>query len=455
MEKLDRAGYLPCRLHSPPASLVRPRATGAEQDWGEHSQLQTSYPQLGGEIVSKKPSVTVKDPIRFVSADDVGLRGLQNYDCVRAIEGFPLSSKDFGENSVPRIWDEDFIRLTSNCENFRKRFGYERYGQVSKEELDFPLAFNVLLYKDVDQLHMLLRAIYRPHNVYCLHVDGYANASVYKATAALANCLDNVFLTSKRENITYSGFTRLQADINCMQDHMTWKAEKQGVKTNSKIPWRYLINLPSQQFPLKTNAELVKILTIYNGSNDVEGITAFQVLEERFTLKHVYKWDPKTQRKMIVRTKERLEPPPYNATVVKGSAYGVFSRDFVHFVLHDEHAKALLNWTRHVYSPDEFYWSILHHNPSLGTPGAYHGRPDKKPWLAVYASWPPRDLCVSGKVVRGICIFGVGRPAPDHGAQGALRQQVLHGLPANHTALSRPVAVQQDYLLPSVKHFLL
>ena len=32
---------------------------------------------------------------------------------------------------------------------------------------------------------------------------------------------------------------------------------------------------------------------------------------------------------------------------------------------------------------------------------------NKKPWLALYASWGPREPC-KGKFVRGVCIFAVG-----------------------------------------------
>lgn len=35
--------------------------------------------------------------------------------------------------------------------------------------------------------------------------------------------------------------------------------------------WKYLINLTGQEFPLKTNKELVKILTAYKGANDILG----------------------------------------------------------------------------------------------------------------------------------------------------------------------------------------
>ncbi len=37
------------------------------------------------------------------------------------------------------------------------------------------------------------------------------------------------------------------------------------------VRWRYFINLTGREFPLKTNLELVRILTTYNGSNDIDG----------------------------------------------------------------------------------------------------------------------------------------------------------------------------------------
>ena len=35
--------------------------------------------------------------------------------------------------------------------------------------------------------------------------------------------------------------------------------------------FRYFINLTGQEFPLRTNLELVRIARIFNGSNDVAG----------------------------------------------------------------------------------------------------------------------------------------------------------------------------------------
>ena len=51
----------------------------------------------------------------------------------------------------------------------------------------------------------------------------------------------------------------LQAELNCMRDMLKLGAD-----------WLYYINMASQAFPLKTNAELVEILQMYNGANDIE-----------------------------------------------------------------------------------------------------------------------------------------------------------------------------------------
>ncbi|XP_076445032.1 N-acetyllactosaminide beta-1,6-N-acetylglucosaminyl-transferase-like isoform X2 [Babylonia areolata] len=363
-----------------------------------HSHHHPS-PDRSGQAM---PVIRLYDPFARDPGDRVGFRGLHTFDCVRAMEGFPVPlDEKSASSSIARVSDQAFSQQLEDCGSFKDLYGYNRYPPVTEEEARFPIAFNLLLYKEVEQVHVLLRAIYRPHNSYCLHVDGHALPQVFQATRRLAACLPNVFLATRRENITYSGFSRLQADLNCMADH--WRRS-----SGQPVPWRYLFNLPSQQFPLKTNLELVKILTIYNGANDIEGIsTVSRMLTVRFTFKHVYRQDGASGRLRVVRTTEKHEKPPHNITVVKGSAYGVFSRDFVDYVLHDRRAQGLLEWCRAVDSPDEYFWATLNHNPHLKVPGGYSGVPDQKPWLAVYASWPPRDLCESGKHVRGVCIFGV------------------------------------------------
>ena len=121
------------------------------------------------------------------------------------------------------------------------------------------------------QVERLLRAIYRPQNVYCIHIDLNSQGGVHAGMMSLVRCFPNVFIATKLEHVVYGGFSRLQADINCMSDH---------VKQNDR--WRYLINVAGEAFPLRTNAEIVKILKIYNGTNDIQGIYGKNILPDRY-----------------------------------------------------------------------------------------------------------------------------------------------------------------------------
>ena len=128
--------------------------------------------------------------------------------------------------------------------------------------------YNIVNWRQVERL---LRAIYRPQNVYCIHVDLNSPAEVHAGMLSLARCFPNVFIASKLEYVVYAGFSRLQADINCMSDH---------VKRDDR--WRYLINVAGEAFPLRTNAEIVKILKIYNGANDIEGVYGRRIKRFRY-----------------------------------------------------------------------------------------------------------------------------------------------------------------------------
>lgn len=105
----------------------------------------------------------------------------------------------------------------------------------------------------------LLRAIYAPQNYYCVHVDKKSDASVLSAIKAIVSCFPNVFMVSQSVSVVYSGWPRVQADINCMADLFEMSTK-----------WKYFINLCGQDFPLKTNLEIVRTLRSLRGGNSLE-----------------------------------------------------------------------------------------------------------------------------------------------------------------------------------------
>lgn len=289
--------------------------------------------------------------------------------------------------------DAFFLNATRNCDDFKNHRGYH-VRPTSQEEADFPLAFNLLVHTKLDQVEGLLRAIYRPQNLYCIHVDAKASKEFIAGVRAICGCFENVFVAARLEVLTWGGYNRLQADINCMSEQV-----------NRSVPWRYLINTAGLAYPLKTIEEMVKVLKIYNGANDIEGIYGSRVLKSRFEKE----WVEIPSEGKVKSTGKKNPPPPHEIDIVRGSAYGIFSREFVEYILNDRRAVDLLEWSKKTWSPDELYWATLHHthsNPQLRTPGGFSGYPSDKPWLAVWANWYPNSC--HGRMVRGVCIFGVG-----------------------------------------------
>ncbi|XP_029637176.1 beta-1,3-galactosyl-O-glycosyl-glycoprotein beta-1,6-N-acetylglucosaminyltransferase isoform X2 [Octopus sinensis] len=275
--------------------------------------------------------------------------------------------------------DSYFRNLTQNCNNFKQKMGYIT-SHMTEEELYFPLAYSILMYKDIEQVERLLRAIYRPQNFYCIHVDQKSKSSILKTMKAIAKCFTHVHILSPSINVRWGEFSVLEPELLCMKQLLRYK-------------WKYFINLTGQEFPLKTNYQLVRILKAYNGANDVEG----------------------TQKRANTNRWEKSGPPPHGIKPIKGSVHVVVQRGFVDYALNSPVAKDLLEWTKTVQIPDELYFATLNHNPHLKVPGSYTGIPETgpdKPFLARYKIWENTDIpfpynC-KGKTSRSICVFGLG-----------------------------------------------
>lgn len=220
---------------------------------------------------------------------------------------------------------------------------------LSHEEERYPLAFILTVHKELELFVRLLRAIYTPQNVYCIHVDAKAPPEYQETVRMLVNCLENTFLSSRSETVTYAGFTRLQADLNCMRD-----------LAESDVKWKKVVNLCGQDFPVKSNLELVQYLQSkeWKDRNMTPGIKQPAAMKHRTELQHVEVTGSHVAQKGL---DQRKDPPPHNLEVYFGTAYYALTRDFVDFVLNDQVALDLLEWSKDTFSPDEHFWVTLNH----------------------------------------------------------------------------------------------
>jgi len=220
---------------------------------------------------------------------------------------------------------------------------------LSNEEEDYPLAYIVTVHKELALFVRMLRAIYMPQNVYCIHVDAKASVEYQVAVQRLVSCFKNIILSSRSETVTYAGFSRLQADLNCMKDL---------VKSN--IGWKKVVNLCGQDFPIKSNLELVQYMQSkeWKDKNMTPGVKQPVSMRHRTQLQHREIPGSHVAPKGPGRKKG---PPPHNLQIYFGTAYYALTKAFVEFVLKSPIAHDLLEWSKDTFSPDEHYFVTLNH----------------------------------------------------------------------------------------------
>ncbi|KAM4749542.1 beta-1,3-galactosyl-O-glycosyl-glycoprotein beta-1,6-N-acetylglucosaminyltransferase 3-like [Rhinophrynus dorsalis] len=290
--------------------------------------------------------------------------------------------------------------MTMDCKKYRKLRKFIAFS-LSQEEENFPIAYSMVIHKDIEMFERLLRAIYAPQNIYCVHVDAKSPVVYKEAVRAITSCFDNVFVASKLEKVVYASWSRVQADLNCMEDLL-----------KSKVQWRYLINTCGADFPLKTNAEIVQALKSLHGRNSME------TEETPGNKKHRWQYHFKVDT-LIHKTAKKKNPPPGNIQMFSGNAYIVITREFVKYLFNNPHVTKFLEWEKDTYSPDEHLWATLNRMP--GVPGSVpsHKKYDMSDLNAIarLVKWSlhagdinngaPYARC-TGIYRRTVCVYGTG-----------------------------------------------
>ncbi|XP_008579488.1 PREDICTED: beta-1,3-galactosyl-O-glycosyl-glycoprotein beta-1,6-N-acetylglucosaminyltransferase 3 [Galeopterus variegatus] len=296
--------------------------------------------------------------------------------------------------------DADYLYMTRNCEDFKAKRKYIQF-PLSKEELDFPIAYSMVVHEKIENFERLLRAVYTPQNIYCIHMDEKSPETFKEAVRAITSCFPNVFIASKLVRVFYASWSRVQADLNCMEDLL-----------QSSVPWKYFLNTCGTDFPIKTNAEMVQALKMLNGKNSMES----EIPTEYKKVRWKYHYEMTDQLHI---TSKKKDPPPNNLTMFIGNAYIVASRDFIQHVLKHPKSQQLIEWVKDTYSPDEHLWATLQRAPWMPGSLPYHRKYDISDMTAIarLVKWEGHEGDVSegapyapcsGTHQRSVCIYGAG-----------------------------------------------
>lgn len=289
---------------------------------------------------------------------DTGDAARDAVNCSGVYEHEPLEigkSLEIRRRNIIDLEDGDVALMTSDCDIYQTLRQYHEK-PVSRVEEDFPIAYSLVVHKDAIMVERLIHAIYNQHNLYCIHYDLKSPDSFKAAMNNLAKCFSNIFIASKLEAVEYAHISRLQADWNCLSDLL-----------KSSVQWKYVINLCGQDFPLKSNFELVTELKKLRGRNMLETVRPPTGKMERFTYHHELRQVPYEYMKLPVKTNVSKGAPPHDIEVFVGSAYFVLSQAFVKYIFNSSLVKDFFAWSKDTYSPDEHFWATLIRIP--GIPG--------------------------------------------------------------------------------------
>ncbi|NWX02215.1 GCNT2 transferase, partial [Caloenas nicobarica] len=232
------------------------------------------------------------------------------------------------------------------------------------KEAAFPIAYIMTLRTEFETFEWLFRVVYMPQNICYIHVDTKVLAPSQQAVQRLVGCFPNSFLASRAERVVCGSISHRRADLHSMRDLLA-----------SPVPWCYLLNTCGQDFPLKTNWEIIWLLKDFGGKN----ITSRMLLAPRITThtKYVDREGARHNALGLVTPWLCKLPLPHNIILYFGSIYVAITQHFVaitqHFVaiaqpfveivLQDRQAINLLTWSKDTCSPDEHFWVTLNRIP--------------------------------------------------------------------------------------------
>ena len=297
------------------------------------------------------------------------------------------------------VIDQQFLTdLSTDCPKTRQSF-YDNF-YTSRAERNFPLAYIFLVHHKegvIQQYLRLLKVLYRPHNVYCIHLDAKSPIWWKLLIKEFSRCFSNIIIASESVDVVYGTVKILHAHLSCFRELQ-----------QTELPWQYAINLHGTELPLATNRELVDLTRSMNGLNIIdvgENITNSNASHVRRKLHLSVSWNDKGTR--IYHSRSSNIHTPFNITLFKGanSANSALSREFVNFMLTDERAKSLVHFLHDFESAVEFYFSTVNHFSDA--PGnAYLLKKGHRRPLLVHRIWHFQNTsrCRESKWHHRICI---------------------------------------------------
>uniref|UniRef100_A0A0N4Z577 Glycosyltransferase family 92 protein n=1 Tax=Parastrongyloides trichosuri TaxID=131310 RepID=A0A0N4Z577_PARTI len=296
------------------------------------------------------------------------------------------------------IVTEELKNFSMTCEDIRKR-GFYPSESLSEMELNNPIAYARNVYKDYVLLELQFLLSYAPQNHYCFSIDA-KSYDLYIKLKQLSKCFNNVYIPLKKFNMTGGGIYQSLSTFECMN---ILKYKK----------WKYLFVLQNDDFPIKSNREIVEILVAKNYSLDMEFCDPSPFIDNR--IDHTKKWNYKSLEffNETNLSEEKKKFLNNDIQFQKGSYASGMPRESVDYILNKINITKYLNQINTVskYGEDEMVWQTLFADDLLNIPhhvdknclSTYYNETIFTIRHAIWSGSP----CKSNLWHHSVCVYGI------------------------------------------------
>jgi len=215
-------------------------------------------------------------------------------------------------------------------------------------------AYLILAHKNPEQVSRLVKAIADEHVYIFIHIDRKSHLGVFEDNL---DGLPNVIFCDEQKKVSWGGFGMIESTIELMRTMYAGEAKPD-----------YVHLLSGQDFPLKSNAEILKFFKENKGKNFLETYTIpSPLLYEQGLIRIRYKWfieDEGYQRasQLVDIQKERNMIRPFFDDVqpYNGSQWWSLTNDCVRWLFETcRPGHRFYNFYKYTLVPDEMLFQTM------------------------------------------------------------------------------------------------
>lgn len=210
------------------------------------------------------------------------------------------------------------------------------------------IGYLILVHRYPQQFQRLFRAIYDPSNFYVVHVDKNSGPELNAEVEAFLRAFSNAEVLESKPAL-WGGYSLVDAELRGMKRLLAMSPS-----------WSHFINLSGQDFPLKTQAEIMAYL---RSNENREYIKVENQLKARpDTMHRLREFVVETDNSLVREMGSRafLE----GATPYIGNQWMIVSRNFCEFVSADPSVTRYKDFYRNSLIPDEgFFQTVMMNSP--------------------------------------------------------------------------------------------